>query len=174
MNKQKDEMYNEEEAVHNNDDLGSDNESDNESVISDNPAADNYEACKVAARQMQSSPDNLKPIEDAILNLKGILYDDIFQQGSADKVHDTERLNDYVNVCGNIYRHITEGEELEDYGATINNAIMQFLSLWGTNQGATHLDREMQTNFLHLHLICFCYCHNSDCLSMDYDSDNNS
>ncbi len=160
----------------NDDDLGSDNESDNESVTSDNPAADNYEACKAAVKlgRASISPDNLGIIEEGILKLKSIIHNELFQNGSSENVHDTERLNDYVNVNGNIYRHVTNNEELEDYGSTINDAIKEFLELWSSNQGTTDLDREMQKNFLHLHLICFCYCHNSDCLSMDYESDNNS
>jgi len=154
-----------EEYVNNDDSLGTDNESDNESVMSDNPAADNYEACKAAAKSMPM--ENPGPIEQAILRLKEALYMDTFQNGSSDKVHDTQRLSDYVNMCGNIYRHITEGEELESYSDAINGAIQGFLNIWNANVGSTHLEKQMQLDYLHLHLICFCYCHNADCLSMD-------
>ncbi len=171
------EPVNNDELIHD-DDLGSENESDNESIVSDNPAVEKYNECKIAAKlnKTDPSPNNIEQIESGILKLKSIIHEEFFQKGTAAKVHDTERLNDYVNVCGNIYRHITQGENLEDYGSTINEAIQKFLELWGSNQGVTHLDREMQTNFLHLHLICYCYCHNSDCLSMDDSdtSDNNS
>lgn len=154
--------------IDNNDSLGSDNESDNESIMSDNPAADNYEACKAAAREYRGTDtSNLAPIEQAILLLKETLYMDTFQNGSSEKVHDTERLNDYVNMCGNIYRHITEGEQLETYSQVINNAIQGFLGVWNANTVSTPLERGMQIEFLHLHLVCFCYCHNSDCISMD-------
>ncbi len=150
------------------DNLGSDNESDNESIMSDNPAADNYEACKAAAAsQKQISDEDRGPIEQAILKLKETLYMDTFQNGSSDKVHDTERLSDYVNMCGNIYRHITAGEPLESYSKPLNDAIHEFLNIWNTNAVSTPLEKEMQLEYLHLHLICFCYCHNADCLSMD-------
>jgi hypothetical protein len=155
-------------TIDNNDSLGSDNESDNESIMSDNPAADNYEACKAAARKYRGTDEsNLAPIEQAILLLKETLYMDTFQNGSFEKVHDTERLNDYVNMCGNIYRHITEGEPLDTYSQVINNAIQGFLGVWNSNTVSTPLERGMQLEFLHLHLVCFCYCHNSDCISMD-------
>jgi hypothetical protein len=157
-----------EEKVNNDDTLGSDNESDNESIMSDNPAADNYEACKAAAREYTGKDaSNLGAIEQAILSLKTTLYMETFQNGSADKVHNTERLSDYVNMCGNIYRHITQGEPLGAYSPTINNAIQSFLTIWNANAVSTPLEKEMQLQYLHLHLICFCYCHNSDCLSMD-------
>ncbi len=153
--------------TNNDDTLGSDNESDNESIMSDNPAADNYDACKLAAQKRSASPNNMDVIEKAILQLKNTIYIELFQNGSPQEVHDTERLNEYVNICGNIYRHITAGEKLEEYDATIHTAIKEFLNLWNSNVASSPLEVEMQREFLHLHLICFCYCQNSDCLSMD-------
>ncbi len=152
-----------------NDSLGPADEEDNESIMSDNPAADNYEACKAAAQKRAASPNNFDVIEKAILDLKSKIYTEIFQNGTTEKVHDTERLNDYVNVCGNIYRHILDPdrEPLDEYNATINTAIKEFLELWRSNVGSSSLEKEMQREVLYLHLICFCYCQNSDCLSMD-------
>ncbi len=151
----------------NDDTLGMANEEDNESIMSDNPAADNYELCKAAAQNRVNSPNNLDAIEKAILDLKSKIYTEVFQNGDAKKVHDTERLNEYVNICGNIYRHLTNNEELDEYEGAINTAIKDFLALWNSNVASSPLEKEMHREFLHLHLICFCYCQNSDCLTMD-------
>ncbi len=151
-----------------NDDLGPDNESDNDSIISDNPAAENYEACKEAAKNFKGTNTEFPEIEQALLKLKSTIYFEMFQNGETEKVHNTERLNDYVNICSNLYRHITNGEALIDSGSTtINSAINEFQLVLQSHRPTATLEKQMLEAFLHLHLVCFCYCHNSDCLSMD-------
>ncbi len=147
--------------------LNPDNESDNDSVMSDNPAAENYEACKAAAKEWKEVDADFSLIEQALLAMKSVIYLEVFQNGDTVKVHDTERLNDYVNICGNIYRHLTTGEVLDEYNTKIDGAIAEFINVYNANQPVTLTDKRLLQDFLHLHLICFCYCHNSDCLSMD-------
>lgn len=158
---------NQNEASVENDDLGPDNESDNDSIMSDNPAAENYEACKAAAKEFTGVNNEFPEIEAALLKLKNSIYFEMFQNGNTEKVHDTERLNDYVNICSNIYRHITRNEALIDSGNTINTGINEFLTVLKAHSPSSPLEKQMLDAFLHLHLVCFCYCHNSDCLSMD-------
>lgn len=160
-------MNSNEEEIIQNDNLGPDNESDNDSIISDNPAAENYEACKAAAKGFTGTNTEFPEIEAALLNLKNTIYFEIFQNGATEKVHDTERLNDYVNICSNIYRHIINNEALLDNGNTISVAIQTFLAVLRSHEPAGQLEKQLLNSFLHLHLVCFCYCHNSDCLSMD-------
>lgn len=151
-----------------NDNLGPDNESDNDSIISDNPAAENYEACKVAAKNFNGLNTEFPEIEAALLKMKSTIYFEMFQNGETEKVHDTERLNDYVNICSNLYRHITNSETLiNSENNIISAAISEFLTVLQSHTPTSILEKQMLDAYLHLHLVCFCYCHNSDCLSMD-------
>ncbi len=113
-----------------------------------------------------------KELYDAIIAMKNDINKDIFQSGPPEKVHDTELLNNYVDLIGSIWKSIVHNIpiELENYSEKIKSAIHDFLTTLDLHLKSTENNQEtnlMRTRFLKLHLHCFPYCLNHTCLAYD-------
>ncbi len=139
---------------------------------------DNKSDCELDSKQhlYDTTNNNTFPnkneLYDAIIKMKGDIYKDIFQSGPPEKVHDTELLNNYVDLIGSIWKSIVHNIPIdsENYSEKIKNAIQEFLITLNSHLKNTENNQEtnlMRTRFLKLHLHCFPYCLNHECLAYD-------
>ncbi len=115
----------------------------------------------------------------AINDIKDLVHEEFFQNGSREKVHNMTVIDDYIKFLASIHDFLKytfntrQAINTDVFKIGISEALLEGLNhffqvaMAQANKELTNDQAKHRLNMIKLHFIDFPYCHRKECLSMD-------